>query len=102
MSLLDDQRLGAARHFLRDAQARWRRANARLAARIDRTMPKSVHLVWDALCGANARRPSPAPGNSTFSTSAPRSASNVDDQGPAMMVEMSRIRIPASGPLIRL
>ncbi|MDR6951741.1 two-component system osmolarity sensor histidine kinase EnvZ [Ancylobacter sp. 3268] len=55
MSLLDDQRLGAARHFLRDVAARMRAKNARLAARIDRAMPKSAHVAWEAACGANAR-----------------------------------------------
>src|SRR4029450_5484727 len=43
-----------------------------------------------------ARRSSPRPGRSTFTTSAPRSAMRVAQEGPAIPRERSRTRTPSS------
>src|SRR4051794_23361660 len=45
-----------------------------------------------------ARIGSPEPGGSTFTTSAPASANSFPQYGPAICVDSSRTRTPASGP----
>ena len=49
--------------------------------------------VW----GGHARSVSPVPRFSNLMTSAPRSASNKAQNGPAATLQISRTRIPASG-----
>src|SRR5882672_1115569 len=48
-----------------------------------------------SLCGGQVRDSSPGPVSSTFTTSAPRSASSAPHQGPAMTRERSMTRMPS-------
>ena len=65
--------------------------------RLPRLMPAKYALSPDGKNGPNARASSPTPGRSIFTTSAPRSASNIVQYGPAKTRVRSRTLIPASG-----
>ena len=51
----------------------------------------------DVSVPAHSRNGSPAPGGSTFTTSAPSAASSMPAYGPVMKVATSMTRTPASG-----